>query len=181
MQKIKLYTIHPVVVLETLERETCLRGKASLADEDFFDAYHWLMLQMSKRIPDYRGGTPLFAWVEKPPFNEYREYVPAGGLGVCLEINIPRERILLSDFHLWHCVLNNWHLGLTNKEEERWERNRSTKQHRQAMKKSWDRIFDLSLTSSSQGFGVKNPVQATFEYFRFNEVVSVEYFIGGCI
>lgn len=180
-KNVKLYTIHPIAVWETLEREGVLRGVSSQADTDFTIAYQWMMLQMKKRTRGYCGGHLLWAWRDKPSFEEYSTYVPAGHQGVCIEFVAPRERILLSDYMLWHSVLNGSYIGLTEAEEDRCGRSHSQKSARHAMRQSWEKIFDFDLIRKHRDWlGTPDYVQATFEYLRLAEVINVEHFFGGC-
>ena len=66
-----------------------------------------------------------------------RALLPVGTSGVCLTVDIPDNKVLLSDFDAWHCVLNNWFCPLTNEEDELFENEKGNL----TIEESWDRIF----------------------------------------
>jgi hypothetical protein len=110
-------------------------------------------------------------------FEDYYLWGKPGEHKVCLELLIPARRALLSDFDLWHCVLNGWDLTLTEKEFDNIGRRKMSSSYRRERSKSWEKIFDLTLTDKYiDWLGGNVQVQATFEYFCQDEVISVEYF-----
>ena len=177
---ILLYTIQPQVVWDTLRKEGAVRVDSWRTDPDFVAAYHWLKLQMKKRVRGYRGGDLFWAWVEKPPFEEYYHYGKPGEPMVCLELLIPECRALVSDFYLWHFVLNEWYLSTDEMEFERFGRRNISSSLRRERSKSWEKVFDLTLAERyPEWLGGDVCAQATFEYFCRREVKSVEYFASG--
>lgn len=177
---LRLYTIQPQALWDTLQKEGITRVDSWRTEKDFSQAYQWLKLQMKKRVRGYRGGDLFWAWAEKPPFEEYYQWGNPGEPKVCLELLIPKKRVLLSDFDLWHHVLNGWYLCLSEKESERLWKRKMTSSFRREQSKSWEKIFDLTLADKYLDWlGGNVRVQATFEYFRRDEVVSVEYFESG--
>ena len=77
-------------------------------------------------------------------------------------MQVENERVLLSDFDLWHYVLNYWYLPRSEKEGDAFE-NKLTRagfsvygcthqkplahaKFRREVEGSWERIFDLSWT-----------------------------------
>lgn len=64
------------------------------------------MEQMGGRIPAYSGGLPIWFWFSPKPDLRHRAHLPRGEQAVRLELELPRETVLLSDFDTWHCVLN---------------------------------------------------------------------------
>lgn len=115
-----------------------LVGKEEFVDPTFFDAYLWLMKQMEKRAPKYRGEFPVWFYQKKPDLR-YSGYLPKGTRSVLLKANLEPESYLVSDFMTWHLVLNNIAFtnddGLENIDKE----------------VSWERIFDFEFLKEING------------------------------
>jgi len=61
---------------------------------------------------------------------------------VLLEIDVPDERVLVSDFALWHFVLNEYSIFFGN-EEIKWEGKEKSKRYLKFKEKSWERCLIL--------------------------------------
>ena len=89
-----------------------------------------------------------------------------------MEINIPEEKVLLSDFEAWYFVLNDWYYSPATNEQE-WERlekkfdSLPERKQKQVEEKSWQRIFD---TDIRHGEWTKNgeTVQGCFWMLEIN-------------
>lgn len=107
-------------------------------------AYDYMIEQMGKRGIEQPQGVdfPLWAWHtsygkrQKPDLRQHRY---ACDDNVLIGLDIDPQRVLLSDFMEWHCVLNN--CAYIGPEEEDWEKfdNLSEAEAR----KTWDNIFVL--------------------------------------
>lgn len=166
----KLWTIQSAAAWAELQSKGVLRAPFSLttgADPDwdnFVPAYNWMRDQMIARgieptvnDPDLY---PIWAWSDHVvAFEEWALYKRRPKFwrdnNVLLEIDIPEERVLLSDYELWHLVLNGEH----STPEERAE---------------WPRLV-LDLTWEDPEYRVKNyRVQATFWELHLNQVQVIE-------
>lgn len=112
----KLWTLQPYDAVETLtagEAYQCIPELATFYDDSAFVAsYDWLSAHMSKSISNPNNiRWPIWAWARnygeavKPDrrrsmFNNYDSE------DVILELAVPDELVLLSDFDDWHYVLN---------------------------------------------------------------------------
>lgn len=183
----RLWTIQPEEVYEQILRD----GKYILDEDkssnckDFNQAYSWLKKQM-----DIKGikndNNLLWAWhtfngKHHKPDLRYSAYDTRGTKSVCLELEIPDERVLLSDYNAWHYVLNDSYLDMSTNEEE-WNKERDWFDHlpfdeRQKVKEeSWQRIFDTTYFKNdwvSKGVYV----QATFYGLELNDIKRVQHFI----
>lgn len=137
----------------------CARYMDDGNDGVFNRAYDWMMSQMERRIPVSRpqqAAYPLWVWVQVGSYK--KEYHPSGndythGKDVLLELDIPEDQILLSDFDLWHCVLNEGSTGTDRLMEKALDRfycqnKEATLQEypqelREYVIQSWERIFQL--------------------------------------
>lgn len=73
---------------------------------------------MAKRIssPPFGVNYPIWAWhlwegSSNRPDMRKSSYAPRGTPIVRIKLDIPENEILLSDFDLWHYVLNHWYLA----------------------------------------------------------------------
>jgi hypothetical protein len=188
-----LWTIQPVEWYEDLQRNGYVYCKEKLSenleDEPFVNAYNWLIKEMYKRGINNPNPClikyPLWAWhtydwKHKKPDLRNSGFDRRGRKCVCLEIDIPDNQVLLSDYNAWHGVLNRWYLDDSNNEEE-WEeiQNRFDKlpcaKRNKLMENSWQKVFDITPYESdwkSRG----GYVQATFWFLRIDQVRKVQYF-----
>lgn len=150
----RLFTFQPETVIEALKRGepyVCDPTKATfLADPDdpynegFREAYDWLAREMETRIPKPKDVQyPAWAWFRhhgdnrKPDrrltlFNNYRE-------PTILELEVPDDEVLLTDFDLWHWVLNGW----AYQSDEDYELNPDWEATEEEKLASWQIIFDV--------------------------------------
>jgi len=129
----------------------------------------------------------VWAWHKPKPDLRRSGHLEKGAPGVRLELLVPADRALLSDFDAWHCVLNRWYLALTGEEYARWE-SRLPEGHRpgdelppeleREMRASWKRIFDLELLAKSEWVTGGQRVQAALERIELADVVGVREFVA---
>lgn len=119
---------------------------------------------MEKRIgpAPFRNSMPLWAWYQwqsskkKRPDLRFKGFLEKGEQGVLIEFEISDELVLLSDFELWHHVLNYWYLPSSKDDGEAFELELAKKNlsfytvkppphfiYHKKIEKSWRRIFDL--------------------------------------
>ena len=84
-------------------------------EPQFEAAYEWLAEQMEKRVgprpEDVRF--PVWAWYmfdgkRKSDLRKERWMGKGGEHMLCLELEVPDDQVLLSDYEEWHAVLNRW-------------------------------------------------------------------------
>jgi hypothetical protein len=103
-------------------------------------------------------------------------HLPTGSKGVLVEFHASEENVFLSDFDLWHYVLNRWYLPHTSSEVLDLESTRPvTSEHR--LTRSWEAVFDLDWNLK----GVTIPrsersIQATVWQVPLSSVRSVRTF-----
>ena len=110
------------------------------------------MRQMSNRIPGYTGSFPVWFWHSPKPDLRHGGHRPAGEHCVRIELELPRARVLLFDYQSWHCVLNRWHLSLSERESREWDRRSEGLDQYNALlppkletelRATWERVFEL--------------------------------------
>lgn len=187
----KLWTMQPVEVYEELQKKLIFRCDVSkIPEPSFVEKYDWLIQYLNKKHTkpqdvDY----PIWAWYrfngkEKKPDLRHSCYGCRGEKMVCLELEIPDEHVLLSDFDLWHFPLNNWWLYDCFKPdfgEKEWDEAHeefaklSKDEQIRRKEKSWERIFDIEPFEND--WIVKGKyVQAIFWELKLEYVKKVQYF-----
>ena len=177
-----------------------MQGGSRCVDNFFLPAYQWLSQQMRIRVgsPPTNDALPVWAWYQwqgkkknKPDLRS-GGHLPKGERGVRLELEVGDHRVLLSDFELWHYVLNYWYLPLSEEDGETFEA--TLEQHalsffqtkplpdpkfHQVIVSSWQCIFDISWSAK----GITRPrkeksIQAILWEIRLEDVRSVQEFVA---
>ena len=145
---------------------------------DFKEAYDWMVAQMTKRLgPPPRPEIiyPVWGWQQYGSYK--KEY--HGSISACsgdddefmfITAEIPDDMVLLSDFDLWHFVLNHWCIARSKKEDTEDE---------ERIIKSWELIFDLTTQHWCANQKRRNRwIQATSWELRKEWVVSARRIKG---
>jgi hypothetical protein len=143
----RVWTIQAIEVAEALSTGRIWRAREARAQRHWRHAYRWMREQMYRHLgpPTFRGQFPVWAWQEwrgrgrARPDLRCSGHLPRGTGGVRIELEIDPARLLLSDFELWHYVLNGWYLPRSASDERRHEAHVG----RGLLEASWQRIFDL--------------------------------------
>lgn len=140
---------------------------------------------MAKRIGTDSRRCPTFAWYRydsKHPRPDLRStgHLPTGTHGVRIEIKVADEQVLLSDFNMWHSVLNQSYLSGNEKEGQQIEAQlKADTLIRQMIEDSWNRIFDLNFGDwRSWGKRSERIIQACVESVSLEQVRRVDHFIA---
>ena len=165
-------------------------------DSKFVYAYHWMAEQMKKRIgdPPIEGiEYPIWAWYQydsakknKPPRSPMDF---CDGLSAYMEIEIPDNEVLLSDYSSWHSVLNqgpieNWRRLFKEMDKadaaagKMLELNEYPEDLRLRIENSWEPVFDLDRRDDVTGRKHKRnrSIQATFWVLRKENLISAEIY-----
>lgn len=170
---------------QKLQRDGRLFCDPELIYADFQTAYDWMRKQMAKRLPDYQGHYPWWAWVQweagrpRPDLRARRLHggFEPGSQCVRLELDVPEREVLCSDFGEWHIVLNDGYNSLNEAESDAWYQLPPEQQTREAQEASWERIFDLEHTGADPEWaGESGRIQAVFEVLRLADVRRVTHF-----
>ena len=114
-----VWSIQPVAVYEKLMEDGVYRCDPEkiefFDDENFRRCYDWLVSKMEEKIGKRPDGVtyPVWAWLKKGERNRpdlRHERWNCGRKGerfVCMEIEIPDEKVVLSDFDTWSTMLSN--------------------------------------------------------------------------
>ena len=189
--RLKLWTMQPVEVYDILLRDGIFRCDPSkIPEPSFANSYGWLMDQLDKKCkkPD-NVQLPIWAWfrfnkMEKKPDLRHNCYGMRGEKMVCLELDVPDEEVLLSDFDLWHHPLNNWWLDDCfrpdyNEDDydkaHKWFDSLTKEEQKKEKEKSWHQIFNIE-PFESDWILRGHYVQAIFWELKQEYVKKVQYF-----
>lgn len=168
----KLYTIQSKMAYEQAVKTGTLSTSKDYIWEEFLVPYEWMIGQMNNRI-GHKGTYPIWLWTEKRDLND-EALLPRGTAGVQIEVELPIEEVLMSDFDAWHIVLMNEFLALNEEEDEAFDAGKChiTKEA------SWERVFDRQLLSESDYWAGEQTIQATTGDINVSQFKGVEHFIA---
>jgi len=200
----RLWTLQHENVLRIVQEQGVFRADGRRCDRDFRDAYAWLRQEVKKRVSGAAGRPLIWAWKQPKPDLRRSGHLISGTPGVRLELEIPDERVLLSDFDGWHFRLNSSYLPVSSADMESWHeqdrlklralqrenprittmelKRRIDEDVMEEIEASWQRMFDLPLMKSAfctpeMTFeDYEQHIQAVFEYFTVDEIRKVTHF-----
>lgn len=186
----KLWSIRNLSEIEQLQNQGFFITAPTRISPDFVTAYRWISLQLAQKVPKPRAACqyPLWAWQcwdsERSCRPDLRvRWGKRGETLALMTCEIPDNLLLLSDYQLWHFVLN--HDFLANNQTEENHFNALSRQNdaisqktcEQLITDSWQRIFDWhSIDSDYFGQGLGTSIQAVCWEIRQEWITSVQYF-----
>ena len=186
----ELWSIQPESVFQEIlstGKYRCDITKSQM--QNCMEQYGWLVQQMTYRIgpPPEGVGYPVWAWYQwdenrkRPDLRSERwGNGRKGDRFVLMELDIPEQDVLLSDFDSWSIIL--LHGFLANSEEECLQLEAQydslpKEQQRILQRKNWERAFDISPFRSDWTTRGRS-VQATFWELRKEQILSVNSFVA---
>lgn len=164
---IRLHTIQTEAAWRAAQERGYLVGDPHHAEPFFLNAYGWMRFQMAERLDAYSGDYPVWAWLKRPNMRQWSyEREPS----VMVVAEVPRGRMLLSDFDAWHSVLNHWWISINEEEDERFEA------EKMPVEDTWHRVFDIvggEPGTDRRWNGSKDWLQACVDRIYVREVVRV--------
>jgi hypothetical protein len=188
-----LWTIQDMAAWERLQCEGVLSADGRRVPSYFRHAYRWMSDQMRLRLSSHHARVPLWGWYHWQGIKQCRPDLRASGhlakgvMGVRIEIELPEDSVLLSDFNSWHCVLNHYYLSINEQEDDRFAREleRAGVEQRWPYPEpfnlrvvsSWERIFDLE-AGDVEWWGPlsERSIQATFWELTIPQIRRVDIF-----
>lgn len=162
------YTIQTKEAWIQFQKDGYLVGSKEYVWDEFLEHYHWMMKQMTIRLPRYKGEYPIWLYTQFP--DHYRYSGRAGLECVLLEVELQAEDVLISDFEVWHCVLNHWYALWDHEDEDH---------PPLSMEESWERIFELERLQSDPMWETSTPMyQGVTGKIPIDQVRSVTEFIA---
>lgn len=176
-----LWMILPLESFNVLQRRQYLTCDGRRIEHCHAPAYTWIAEEMGRRTdgpPPARVRYPLWAWKQwagpgraRPDLRAIRHHYE--GPFVRVEIELPGEHVLLSDYEAWHHVLNGWFLAASEAESDAFEADLKAagicggwpyrEPFHSRVVESWQRIFDLNWSVEGWTAPIeKKSIQATF-------------------
>ncbi len=155
-------------------------------DSDFADAYAFMADQVALRTGIRSSGGMLWAWYaaqgesRRRPDLRSRGWHHPGERAVLAELLVPAQLVVLSQFELWHWVLNKWSMYVSVEPDTDTCRCRAIFDSNNPSAHTADprtRVFDLA-EGCSDCFRphADRQIQATVPYFRREWIVSEREF-----
>jgi len=190
----KFWTLQPIRVIEILETKgefVCDISKSEYCNEyEFIKAYNWMASKMDGHgilRPEKEINFPIWAWhtrnwKQKGPDFRCTGLGRRGERMVCIELEIPNFQVLLSDYNLWHFVLNDMWIDESRCEEEweemhNWYDMQPVEVQELLKRESWNRIFDLN-PMYTEWREVGRDIQAVFWKLRKEMITKIYYFVA---
>ena len=156
-----LWTAQTIEAYNTLIHSGAYRcDESKIIDFEWWKpAYDWIAQMMKEQIGDPPKGVkyPVWLWYrwkgknKKPDLRAHRSFGEKGTKLMLIEVEIPDNKVVLSDFDNWHSVLNGtYSYTQTTNEKEfdevyEWLQSLPEEQHTQEIRHSWESIFDISI------------------------------------
>ena len=185
----RLWTIQPEKVFQEIQDTGVYRCDIEQSSKNWMMQYDWLVSEMKKRIGLPPSGVeyPVWAWKSwqkgriMPDLRAERWYYGRKNhVFFRLEIEIPDEKVLLSDFDAWGIILNEDWLSDTEEEDrgiEKIYKSLSPAKQKEMLNENWQRVFDI--TPFENGWIERGySVQATFWELKKEQIRKVKKFIS---
>lgn len=175
----KLWSIQHKSAYDQLQKEGVLHAneKYLFCEDDLRFAYDWMAEQLAQRVGKAPSGVryPIWAWYQwegkhkRLDMRTHRHFGVKGIPIVLLTLEIPSDLVLLSDFDMWHCVLNHGEAIFDGDIQKSYSE--------EEIQESWNNIFKWN----ENGLYWPEPktTQAVFWELRKEWVVCSEFFVSG--
>ena len=184
----RLWTIQPEEVYNLILEKGFYKCDGRKVDKFFKESYIWLSNQMKQKLKKKPNNVsfPVWAWhtrnfKRKKPDLRSSEYGTKGEKLVCIEIEVPDDEVLLTDFDAWHFVLNKWYLNTECWDEETfdadnlWLDSLSNEEKTKEIEKSWQGIYNLD-PKETDWCARGKWIQATFWELKKEYIKKVQFF-----
>lgn len=150
----KLYTIQNIEILNDIVKKGYYVPSIDKVNtigcgQIFNRAYKWMIQEMENRIIPFEHHTyPIWAWYNRKNINEIiEESIFEDNIGyILIELEIPDNEVCLSDFDMWHTILNNSFCEIAAN-DSLYKKYKDMKYNIpisiELKEKSWKRIFDI--------------------------------------
>lgn len=173
---VKYYTIQSLEAWNEAQKVGYLVGKEKHIEEYFIMPYKWLMEQMLKVLPEYNGEYPVWVWPDKDSL-----YLPDifDGEYVILEVELPEDRVMITNYDAWHIPLNRGYFTRDDGEEldnfYEQEKDMTEEEITQTKVKTWDLMLDNKLMTEL-GFG--DEMQGTTGTIKVENIRVIKYIVN---
>ncbi|WP_461812451.1 DUF3841 domain-containing protein [Faecalimonas sp.] len=162
-----------------LQREGVLHANENhlFCEDDLRFAYDWMAEQLAQKVGKAPSGVhyPIWAWYQwegrhkRLDMRTHRRWYVKGTPIVLLTLEIPDQFVLLSDYDMWHCVLNHGEVSFSGDIEKIYSE--------REIRESWSNIFKWNQKNAY--WPEPKTTQAVFWEVRKEWVVRSEFFVSG--
>lgn len=198
----KVWHLLPEVTYNKLVAYGSLTADKRYANEYFKDPYTWMAEQMRKRLPDppKEDLFPIWVWKKWSSYSDKPDLRCSHLLhpktpGILLELDVPEEDVLLSDFDDWHSILNRGPNSATEKEWDDFYIKAGKilgdtpvgifdegypKELKDIVLESWENIFDLTTPRDPTWKGAVHPeqIQGCMWKLQVHHITNIKRFIA---
>lgn len=165
-----LWTIQREATWRLWQRAGNLSSSWQYVPAEWRVAYRWMAAALARKSePPSQSAAPVWAWFQShgaarnKPDLRWAGHLETGTRGVRVELVLSESSVLLSDFELWHYVLNNWALQDGSGSRRR----------------NWRHIFDLDFALEDVARRrSEKAIQAVFWTASMSAVVRVDSFVA---
>ena len=171
----RLWTFQPLHIYKIIQETGVYRCNQELCGmlEYSEKGYKWLSRRMTEKIGPPPDGViyPVWAWYleygknEKPDLRKERwSYGNGNEKYVCMELEIPADKVVLTDFDKWLCILGNSIISNSEEEDDllrHYSINLPENEWLEYQYKNWERVFDIN-PEHDCWISDYNWIQATF-------------------
>ena len=188
-----LWTIKTVDEMSILDHQGFLSCDERFVDSDFLSAYGWMAKKLSQKVPKTATNPRYPIWLWKC-WDKHKSCKPdlrvrwgrRGEELVLVKLDISEELILLSEFDLWHYVLNKWFLPKDKKEFELYRNliagdkkfEQLEEKEKEFIKKSWDRVLSWDSLDNSFHNKLGSSIQAVTWEIKKEWILHTREFIS---
>ncbi len=175
----ELWSIQHKAAYDKLQTEGVLHAneKYLFCQDELRFAYDWMAEQLTQRVGKAPNGVryPIWAWYQwegkrkRLDMRTHRRWSVKGTPIVLLTLEIPDHLVLLSDYDMWHCVLNNGEASFCIDSEKRYTE--------QEIRESWNDIFKWD--ERNEYWPEPKTTQAVFWEIKKEWVVCTKAFVSG--
>ena len=196
----RVWSIQPQDVWESLYENGIWRAQESFVYKEWRFAYQWMMQHLGQRISPspVENIVPIWVWrlwrgsKQPRPDLRFAGHLPKGTAGVRMELEMPEDQLLLSDFDLWHYVLNYFYLPSSQRDAQKFDARIKkagldyyrTKPLPDAnfhaeIERSWERVFDIDRPKSAYARKREDKIiQGVTWELKLSDVQAVTQFIA---
>lgn len=190
-----LWTIQPEEVYKSLMKDGVFRTEENLSligdIPEFKMQYDWLADKMKLIVGKAPAGVkyPIWAWHTWEGKRKRRDlrnngYGNKGTRMVQLEIEIPDQDVLLTDFDLWVAILNGFNLNIESEDDferdyyclQTAEKSEHYTEYMEEIIKSWDKCIEPA-GHNNMFMSEEKSIQATFWELKKEQVKKVWHFV----
>lgn len=167
---IRVYSRQHIDSLSVANKVGYFTGEHKFQDGDGWweSQYNWMRNQMSYHIPNFSGDLPIWAYISRPLHKGWWKLRPEM---IQITALIPRKRILLSDYELWHLPLNNGPICETEQEYDEWYDNK-----KENPETTWYKCLNVLRDDKTKNWlGISDRIQACIDRIYISEIVNVKY------